>query len=73
MYNKEKERAWRMDVNFELCEAYDSDNDDYDGYDDEFSSDENEMSEEEDDSDDIEEGFSYVSESDDGNSTCRDE
>ena len=62
-----------MDVNVELCEAYDSDNDECDGSDDESSSDDNVMSEEEDDSDDIEEGFSDVSESDNGNSTNSDE
>ena len=51
-YNKDKEGAWRMDINFEICEAYDSDNDDCDGSDDEIRSDENEMSEEEEDIDD---------------------
>ena len=68
LYNKDKEVAWRMDVNVELCEAYGSDNDDCDGSDDESSSDDNEMSEEEDDSDNIKYGLSDVSESDDGNS-----
>ena len=34
LYNKDKEGAWRMDVNVELCEAYESDNDDCDGSDD---------------------------------------
>ena len=33
LYNKDKEGAWRMDVNVELCEADDSDNDDCDGSD----------------------------------------
>ena len=28
LYKKDKEGAWRMDVNVELCEAYDSANDD---------------------------------------------
>ena len=42
-----------MDVNVELCKAYDSENDDCDGSDDESISDENEMSYKEDDSDDI--------------------
>ena len=41
LYNKDKKGAWRMDVNVELCEAYDSDNDDCDGSDDESSSDDN--------------------------------
>ena len=68
LYNKDKEGAWRMDVNVELCEAYYSDNDDYDGYDNESSSDDNEMSEEEDNSDDSKEVLSDVSESNDGNS-----
>ena len=72
LYNKDKEEAWRMDVNVELCEDYDSDNDDCDVSDYESSSDGNEMSEEEDDSDDIEEVFSDVSESDDGNSRSSD-
>ena len=52
LYNKYKEGAWRMNVNVELCEAYDSDNDDCDGSEDESSSDDNEMIEEEGDSDD---------------------
>ena len=39
LYNKDKEGAWRMDINVELCEAYDSDNDDCDDSDDESSSD----------------------------------
>ena len=68
LYNKDKKGAWRMDVNVELCEAYDLDNDDCDGSDDENNSDDNVMSEEEDNSDDIEEGLSDVSNSDDGNS-----
>ena len=34
MYTKYKEGVWRMDVNIELCEAYESDNDDCDGSDD---------------------------------------
>ena len=72
MYNKDKEGVWRMDVNVELCEAYDSDNDDCDGSDDEIISDENDMSEEEGDSDDSEEGLSDVSESDDSNSRSSD-
>ena len=62
-----------MDVNVELCEAYDSSNNYFDGYDDESDSDYNFMSEEEDASDDSEEGFSDVSESDDGNSISTDE
>ena len=62
-----------MDINVELCEAYDSDNDDCDGSDDKISSDDNQMSEEEDDSDYREEVLSDVSESDDGNSTCSDQ
>ena len=62
-----------MDVIVELCEAYDSDNDDCDGYDDESSSDDNVMSEEEDDSDDSKEGLSDVSENDNGNSRSSDE
>ena len=72
MYNKDKEGAWRMYVNVELCEAYDSDNDDCDGYENESSSDDNEISEEEDDGDDCEEGLSDVSDSDDGNSRSSD-
>ena len=68
LYNKDKEGAWRIDINVELCEAYDSDNDDCDGSDDESSSDDNEMSEEEDNSDDSKEVLSDVSESNDGNS-----
>ena len=52
LYNKDNEGAWRMDVNVELCEAYDSDNDDCDGSDNESSSDDNDMSEEDNDSDD---------------------
>ena len=52
LYNKDNEGAWRIDVNVELCEAYDSDNDDCDGSDNESSSDDNDMSEEDDDSDD---------------------
>ena len=73
MHNKDKEGAWRMDVNVELCEAYESNNDDCDGSDDESNSDDNVMSEEEDNSDDSEEGLSDVSESDDGNSISSDE
>ena len=73
LYNKDKEGAWRMDINVELCEAYDSDNDDCDGSGDEISSDDNEMSEEEDDSDNSEEGLSDVSGSDDGNSRSSEE
>ena len=73
LYNKDKQGAWRMDVNVELCEAYDSDNDDCDGYDDESSSDDNVMSGEKDNSDDSEEVLSDVSESDDGNSRSSDE
>ena len=68
LYNKDKEGARRMDVNVELCEAYDSENDECDGSNNESSSDDNVMSDEEDDSDDSEEGLSDVSESDDGNS-----
>ena len=52
LYNKDKEGEWRMDVNVELCETYDSDNDYCEVSDDESSSDDNEMSEEEDDIDD---------------------
>ena len=44
-----------MDFNVELCEAYNSDNDECDGSDDERSSDYNEISDEEDDSYDSEE------------------
>ena len=73
LYNKNKEGAWRMDVNVELFEDYDSDSYYCDIYYDESSSEDNQMSEEEDDSDDTEEGLSDVSESDDGNSTCSDE
>ena len=62
-----------MDVNFELCEAYYSDNDDCNGSEDEISIDENVMSEEEDNSDHSKEGLSGVSESDDGNSRSSDE
>ena len=72
-YNQYKEGAWRMYVNVELCEAYDSENYDCDSSDDESSSDDNVMSEEEDNSDDSKEGLSYVSESDDGNSRNSDE
>ena len=43
-----------MYVNVELCEAYDSDNDDCDGSNDESISGDNVVSEEEDDSDDME-------------------
>ena len=64
LYNKDKEGAWRMDVNVELCDLYDSDNDDCDGYDDESISDDNEMSEEEDNSDDSKEVLSDFSKSD---------
>ena len=73
MYNKDKEGVWRMDVNVELCEAYDSDNDDCDGSEDESSSDDNVMSEEEDDSYDSEEVLIDGSESDNGNSRSSDE
>ena len=73
LYNKGKEGAWRMDVNFELCDDYDSDNDDCDGSDDRSSIYDNDISEEEDDSDDSEEVLSDVSESDDGNSINSDE
>ena len=73
MCNKDKGGACRVDVNVELCEAYDSDNDDCDGSEDESRIDENVMSDEEDDSDDSEEGLSDVSESDDKNSISRDE
>ena len=62
-----------MDVNDELCQAYESDNDDCDGSDDESSSDDNDMSEEEDDSDDSEEILRDVSDSVDGNSRISDE
>ena len=31
LYNKDKQGAWRMDVNVELCESYESDNYDCDG------------------------------------------
>ena len=62
-----------MDVNVELCEAYNSDNDECDGSDDESNSDDNVMSKEEDDSEDSEEVLSDVSESDDGNSLSSDE
>ena len=55
LYKKDKEGAWRMDVNVELCEAYDSVNYDCDGSDDESDSDDDDMSEEGDDSDDREE------------------
>ena len=44
LYNNDKEGAWRMDDNVELCEAYDSDNDDCDGSDDISKSNDNEMS-----------------------------
>ena len=54
LYNKDKEGSWRMDVNVELCEGYDSDNDGCDGSDDQSSSNDNGMSEEEEDSDDSE-------------------
>ena len=64
----DKEGAWRIDLNCELCKAYDSDNDDCDGSDDDSSNDDNVMSEEQDDSDDSEERLSDVSESDEGNS-----
>ena len=62
-----------MDVNVELCDTYDSDNNDCDGSDDEINSDDNVMSWEEDDIDDREEGLSDVSESDNGNSISSDE
>ena len=73
LYIKDKEGAWRMDVNVELCEAYDSDNDDCDVYDDESSSVDNVMSEEEDYSDNSKEVLSDGSESDDGNSRSSDD
>ena len=73
MYNQDKDRTWKMDVDVELCEAYESDNYDCDGSDDDSSSDYNEMSEEEDDIDDIEEVLSDVNEIDDGNSRISDE
>ena len=73
LYNKDKEKEWRMDVNVELCEAYDSDNDDCDDSDYESSSYDNEMSQEKEDSDDIKEGLSDVSESEDRNSRSSDE
>ena len=73
LYNEDKEGTWRMDVNVELCEGYDSDNDGCDGSDDKSSSNVNGMSEEEEDSDDSEEGLSDVSESNDGDFTCSDE
>ena len=73
LYNKYKEGAWRMDVIVELCEAYDSDNDDCDDSDDHSRSYDNVMSEEEDDSDDSKEGLSDVSENDNGNSRSSDE
>ena len=73
IYNKDKEGAWRMNVNVELCEAYDSDNDDCDGYDNESIRGDNDMSEEDNDSDYSEEGLSDVSERDDGNSRNSDE
>ena len=41
MYSKYKEGVWRMDVNFDLCEACDSENYYCDGYDGESSSDDN--------------------------------
>ena len=65
LYNKDKERAWRIDVNVELCDAYDSDNYDCDGSDNESNSDENVISEEENNINDSEEGLSDVRESDD--------
>ena len=68
LYNKDKEGEWKMDVNAEPFEAYDSDNDGFDGSDNKSSSDYNVMSEEEDDSDNSDEVLSDVSESDDGNS-----
>ena len=52
LYNKDKEGEWRMDVNVELCEAYDSDNDDCESSENKIISDENVMSEEEYDSGD---------------------
>ena len=73
LYNKDKEGAWRMNVNVELCEAYDSDKDDCDGSYNKSNSDDNVMSEEEDDSEYRKEGLSDVSESDDGNSISSDE
>ena len=62
-----------MDVNVELCKAYDSENDDFGGSYDESSSDDNQMSEEEEDSDYSKEVLSDFSESYNGNSTCIDE
>ena len=73
LYNKDKDGAWSRDVNVEICEAYDSDNDDCDGSDYERSSYDNGTSDEEDDSDDRGEGLSDVCESDDGNSRSSDE
>ena len=62
-----------MDVNVELCDAYDSDNYDFDGSDYESIRDDNDISEEEDDSDNSEEVLSDVSESDNGNYRSSDE
>ena len=73
LYNKDKEGAWRMDVNVELCEAYDSENYDCYSSDDESNSDENVMNEEEDKNDDSKEGLSDISEIDDRNSISSDE
>ena len=61
-----------MDVNVELCDAYESDNNDCDGYDNESNSDDNMMSEEQEYSENSEEGLSEVSESGDGNSISSD-
>ena len=73
IYNKDKEEAWKVGVNVERFEAYDSYNYYCEDSDYESSSEDNEISEEEDDSDNIEEGFSDVSESDDGNFTYSEE
>ena len=61
-----------MDVNVEICQAYESENYDCDGSDDESNSDDNVIIEEEDYSDDSEEGLSDVSEIDDSNSIISD-
>ena len=45
LYNKDKEKAWRMDFNVDICEAYESYTDDCDVCDNESNSDENNMSE----------------------------
>ena len=46
LYNKDKEGAWRMDVNVELCEAYNSDSYECDESDNESNIDDNVISEE---------------------------